>query len=332
MWWDGNKTLTYNCLYNLIVGNRGCGKTYWGKKQAVKNYKKNGWHFVYLRRYQEELDDVKDSIFNDIILNNEFPDDVIEYKDDCYYINGEIFGYAMALTKAKNYKSLSYPLVWLILFDEFLIEDNGFSRYLKNEVKQFLGFYMTIDRYRGCKVFFFGNNVSMINPYTLFWDLHIPYNTNIVKNRTGKILLEMVNDEEFIRERINTDFGQLVEGTEFADYAIYNQSMNDKKDFIEKKTGNCSYYFTIKYMDNYYGIWISYKLGKIWVSEDYDPTCNKIYATTLENHTENTLLVKNLNKAFYFKSFIDSFKSGLVYFESQKIKNIIYEVIKMTIN
>lgn len=329
MWWDGNKTLTHNCLFNLVVGARGDGKTYWGKKRAVKNYKERGWHFVYLRRYQDELDDVKETLFNDIIVNNEFPDDVIEYKNDTYFINGEIFGYAMALTKAKNYKSLSYPLVYLIIFDEFLMEDNGYSRYLKNEVNQFLSLYMTIDRYRGCKVFFLGNNVTMINPYTIYWKLEIPYNTNIVKHKSGKILMEVIQDDEYVNERLQTDFGKIIEDTEFADYAIHNKSMLDRKDFIEKKSGNCSYYFTLKYMDNKYGIWHSYEQGKIWVSGDYDPSYKIIYSFTLDDHSENTYFIKNLNKAVLVKNFIDGFKSGIVYFESQKIKNVIYDVIKM---
>ena len=119
-WYDINKTLSYNCLFNFVIGNRGSGKTYGGKKRAIKQFLEKGHQFIYLRRFKEELDETADSYFNDIILNREFPNATIEYKNGCYFVNDRLAGYAMALTKAKDYKSISYPLVYLILFDEFL--------------------------------------------------------------------------------------------------------------------------------------------------------------------------------------------------------------------
>jgi hypothetical protein len=237
----------------------------------------------------------------------------------------------MALTKAKDYKSSAFPLVWLIIFEEFIIEENGFTHYLKNEVNIFLGFYMSIDRYRGCKVFFLGNNYTMFNPYTTYWNLNLPYNSNIVKAKKGKIILEMVNDAEFIAERMKTDFGQLVEGTPFAGYAIQNKSPIDNDTFVMKKTEKCSYYFTFKYDGELYGVWVDYSIGKFFVSKDIDPCFKMVYSITLDDHTPNTLLLKSSNKSVYFKTFIQSYKDGNVYFESMKIKSVVYNVIKLCI-
>lgn len=328
-WYDPNKTLTHNALFNLIIGNRSSGKSYGLKKRVIKNYKEKGWQFVYLRRYGDELDKSKDTYFNDIIENREFPDDTITFENDCFLINGQVFGYAMALTKAKDYKSSSFPLVWLIIFEEFIIEENGYTRYLKNEVEIFLGFYMSIDRYRGCKVFFLGNNYTMFNPYTLFWNLSIPYEGNTTKAQNGKILLEMVNNEEFIQERMLTDFGQLVAGTPFAEYAIQNKSRIDTKTFVMKKTEDSRYYFTFKYDGELFGVWIDYTIGKFFVSKNVDPYFKTVYCITLDDHSPNTLLLKSINKSFLFKTFIDSYKDGNVYFESMKIKAIVYNVIKL---
>lgn len=329
-WYDINKTLTYNCLFNFVIGNRGCGKTYSAKKRAIKNFLDKGHQFVYLRRYKEELDETAPNYFNDIILNNEFPNVTIEYVAGAYLVNGEVAGYAMALTKAKDYKSISFPLVYLIIFDEFLIEDNGYARYLKNEVKQFLSFYMSIDRYRGCIVFFLANSVSMVNPYTLYFDLHIPYGSNIA--RKGDLLLQLVQDEEFIQERKQTRFGKLIEGTDFAEYAIENKFTMDTKTFIMKKTENAQYYFTFVYHDNSYGVWVDYKEGKMFVSDNVDPSCVLVYSLTVDDHNPNTLLLQQLNKSPFFKKFMDNYKMGNVYFENQKIKNIVYEVIKLCVS
>lgn len=329
-YYDINKTLTYNCLFNFIIGNRGSGKTYGAKKRAVKQFLDKGYQFVYLRRFKEELDETAESYFNDIILNNEFPDAVIEYRNGQYFINDQLAGYAMALTKAKDYKSISYPLVYLIIFDEFLIEDNGYSRYLKNEVKQFLNFYMSIDRYRGCIVFFLANSVSMVNPYTLYFNLSLPYGSNIV--RKDDILLQLVQDEEFIQERKQTRFGRLVAGTDFEQYAIENRFVQDSKTFIKKKTDKAQYYFTFIYQGVNYGVWVDYSQGMLFVSTDVDPSCKLVYSITVDDHSPNTLLLRQINKAVFFKTFIDNYKLGNVYFENQKVKNVVYEVIKLCIN
>lgn len=328
-YYDINKTLTYNCLFNFIIGSRGSGKTYAAKKRAVKLFLDKGLQFVYLRRFQDELNETAESYFNDIILNNEFPNVEIKYHNGEYLINDQLAGYAMALTKAKDYKSISYPLVYFIIFDEFLIEDNGYSRYLKHEVKQFLNFYMSIDRYRGVTVFFLANSVSMINPYTLYFDLTLPYGSNIY--RRGDLLLELVQDKEFIEERKQTRFGKLIEGTDFAEYAIENKFVNDSKTFIKKKTGNAQYYFSFAYEGNEYGVWIDYKGGKMYVSENIDKSCKISYSLTVEDHEPNTLLLSQLGKSPYFKTFIDNFKMGNVYFESQKIKNMCMSAMRLCI-
>lgn len=329
-WYDIGQTLTYNCLFNFVIGSRGSGKTYAAKKRAIKLFLEKGHQFVYLRRYQEELQETAESYFNDITLNGEFPDAVIEYKNGQYFVNDQVAGYAMALTKAKDYKSISYPLVYFIIFDEFLIEENGYARYLKNEVKQFLNFYMSIDRYRGCTVFFLANSVTMVNPYTLFWNLHLPYGSNIV--RKGDVLLQLVQDEEFIRERKETRFGKLIEGTDFAEYAIENKFIDDNKSFIMKKTEKAYYFFTMKYMGELFGVWIDYGEGKMFVSENVDPYCKIVYSLTVDDHAPNTLLLRQINKSPLFKTFMDNYKLGNVYFESQKIKAFCYDVIRMCMN
>ena len=67
IFYDIFKTLTYNCLFNFIVGSRGTGKTYGAKKLAIKRFLEKGHQFVYLRRFKEELDETAESYFNDII-------------------------------------------------------------------------------------------------------------------------------------------------------------------------------------------------------------------------------------------------------------------------
>lgn len=48
MYYDINKTLSYNTLFNFVVGPRGAGKTYDGKKRAISNFlKRESNLFIY---------------------------------------------------------------------------------------------------------------------------------------------------------------------------------------------------------------------------------------------------------------------------------------------
>ena len=55
MYWNIKNSLSHNCLFNFIVGDRGVGKTYGCKKWAIEDFLKTGAQFIYLRRYQTEF-------------------------------------------------------------------------------------------------------------------------------------------------------------------------------------------------------------------------------------------------------------------------------------
>lgn len=326
MWYDGNKTLTHNCLFNFIIGNRGGGKTYWSKSWAVRDFLKTGSQFIYVRRYKAELKKNK-QFFNDLIVNNEFDGVKFDVKGMNYFINDKQAGTALSLSTSKIEKSTAFPKVNKIIFDEFII-DKGVYHYLSDEVINFLELYETVARMRDVKVFFLSNAITTVNPYFLYFDIKLPYGKNIYKK--NDILLELVQDSEFIESKKQTRFGKIIEGTQYADYSINNKFLRDDKTFIEKKSGECQFSFGFKYHGELYGVWLSYNLGKMWVSLDIEPTTRNIYSLTLDDHTNNTLLLSQLNKSFYFRNFIENYKIGNVRFESTKIKNVCYEVIKLS--
>ena len=71
------------------------------------------------------------------------------------------------------------------------------------------------------------------------------------------------------------------------------------------------------------------KDGKLWVSEDVDPTWIVVFTLTLKDHQPNTMFLKTGSKNNQFKVFVENFKLGNVRFENMNVKNITYEVIKM---
>ena len=65
MYWDISRPLSYNCLFNFILGARGVGKSYGAKRWAIRDFLKTGKQFVYVRRYKEELKKI-DKFFDDV--------------------------------------------------------------------------------------------------------------------------------------------------------------------------------------------------------------------------------------------------------------------------
>lgn len=330
IWYDVNKTLTHNALINIVIGPRGSGKTYALKKKAVNDFVKKGKQFAYVRRFDTELEKVKNNLFDDIIVNGDNHGLDIQQKGDTFLFNDEVAGYAIALSRAQYFKSASFPLVDLIFFDEFII-DKANSRYLKNEVQQLLDLYETIARTReGVKLFLLANSLSFVNPYTIYWSLKLPKNKNICKAVDGLVLCEIVDVPGFTEMKKQTTFGKLIQGSQYEDYIVNNQFILDSDTFIEKKTAGAKYLFTFTSYGVKYGFWRDVNLGLYYVSNDIDPYCNIVYSTTMQDHQPNMMLLKRSNKGL-FQYLLDSYRDGNLRFESQQIKKAVEDIIKMTL-
>lgn len=349
-YWNLRATLTYNYLINIIVGNRGGGKTYGYKEWAIDDFIKNKRQFGYIRRYREDLQKSIPTFFNDI--KHKYPDYEFRVDGTKFYIRlkptdekqrwteKDIAGYGFVLSTANNLKSIAFPNISKLCFDEFIL-DKGNQRYLTDEVGALLNLYETIARpgtdHIRVRLFLLANAITITNPYFHYWNLKMP----VRQDKNGKwirlykdlgILVEDVRNEDFIDNKKNTEFGKLVEGTRYGDFSIANKFYLDDDSFIEKKSPNARYYFTFTYMNEEFGVWVDFNEGKMWVSKDVDPSFLLNFSLTLKDHRPNTLLINTKGKKGHFKTFTDAFKSGCVYFENQNIKNLTYEVIKMLMN
>lgn len=329
MYYDLSKILSYNAFLNFLIGERGVGKTYSTSKFVTKKFINNGDEFAYIRRYKTELKKSIPKFFEPLITNEEFKDHKLSTSGDKFYIDGKVAGYSMTLSTAQDLKSTNFSKVKYIIFDEFIIEE-GQKHYLKNEVENFLGLVETIARMRNVKIFMLGNAVTVANPYFLFFDINMPYNTDIKTYKDGLILVQYMKNEEYRKAKRESPLGKLVEGTEYSKYAIDNSFRLDNKDFIERKSGNSRFTFAIKYKENVYGVWFNYNEGKIFISNDYNEN-GQIFACTLQDHSPNTMLINSARKYNSWKTFIQNYQLGNVYYENQKIKQNIKEVVRMFI-
>lgn len=318
MYYDINKTLSYNRLFNFVVGMRGVGKTYSAKMRVIKNYLERKKQFVYLRRYEKELMKSEvEKFFDDV--RKEFQDHEFEVKHGTFYIDEEPAGFYMPLSRAAHYKSVPFPDVSMIIFDEFIIA-TGLIRYLPNEVVSFLEMYSTIARDRDVTCFFLSNAITFTNPYFLYFDLK-PMRGKPVITR-GELLLEVVESAQFTDHMENTRFGALVKDTDYGKYAMANDALLDKDVFLTKLPGGAMCVLCVKVEGRTLGVYRVSGTEIYYISEKYDKTCGRIIALDIDSHDVDTSMSKEKGALVWFEALKQAYYRAEVRFTSMNAKNI----------
>ena len=324
-WYSPNRLLSHNAFINFVMSPRGNGKSYSAKKLIIKNYLKNGSQAVYTRRTKVEIDEVKDTYWNDI--REEYPD--LDFKIEGYigYINGDEVVHFIPLSTSTNKKSASYPKVNWIIFDEYIITKTTYNRYLKNEMTLLLDLIETVGRDRNIRVLIMANSVSFVNPLFSFFDIVPKENQRFSKYKDGLICVEQFTSHVFMEEKKKTPFGRLIEGTNYSKYAIENEVLEDTNDFIKEREG-AKYKFLacFKYEDFKIGVWENLENNELFCDERIDEDNINKFAMILEELEEGYLYYKgyrnvNLRIIKIKKSAIQ----GNIYFCSQEIKKIMQD-------
>lgn len=176
-----DRILKKNATYNVIFGERSNGKTYATLKLGIENKIKHNKQIAIVRRWKEDITGRRASdMWTGLVANGEVSKisegkyEGIHYYAGKFYLcnydeNGkpmyhenDILGYAFALSDTEHNKSISYPHITTIVFDEFLTA----RTYLVNEFVLFMNTVSTIVRRRtDVKIFMLGNTVNRYNPY-----------------------------------------------------------------------------------------------------------------------------------------------------------------------
>lgn len=172
--------LSKNALYNIIVGERSNGKTYAVENYAVERFARTGKQLGIIRRWREDFRGKRgENMFSALSKNKEISKVTRGEWTDIFYrasrwyfcrydddgnriINEKPFAIGFALSEMEHDKSISFPEIDTILFDEFLSR-NG---YLPDEFMLFMNVLSTIIRDRtDVKIFMLGNTVNKHCPY-----------------------------------------------------------------------------------------------------------------------------------------------------------------------
>ena len=173
--------LKTDSTYNIIIGERSNGKTYACLKYGVERYFKTGEQFAIIRRWQTDIRGNRASeIFSSLIKNGEIKKlskgkyEGIHYwagkfypcnyneMGKAVYNDNEVIAYPFSLSDTEHNKSISYPNITTIIFDEFITR----QVYLPDEFILFMNTISTIVRDRtNVKIFMLGNTVNKYCPY-----------------------------------------------------------------------------------------------------------------------------------------------------------------------
>lgn len=190
----------HNVDIALIYSGRKRGKSFDISAKAIRDaYLSNGERtFGYIRRYDKELANYKvEQYFADKI---QFIKDLTDNKCDCVICDrGSIYlgimmedekgklkrekviqiGNTFALNMSTQYKSLQYPNIYTLIFEEVFTIDG----YLTEEPAKLLSIISTVQRDKqGFTTFMISNTVSKINPYTQGFSLK-----GVLKQKSGTV-------------------------------------------------------------------------------------------------------------------------------------------------
>lgn len=177
--WDIKPIKRIPAQYRIIYGERSNGKTYGVLLDSIRDYINTGAQFAYVRRWPDDIKTRKmQQLFDAIIRNSEIVKlsngewNGIRYKYGKFYLiatNGEDtvedetpFAFTFAISAMEHDKSIAYPGIKRIVFDEFISRVS----YIPDEFSMFMNILSTLIRERDdVDIWMLGNTVSKDCPY-----------------------------------------------------------------------------------------------------------------------------------------------------------------------
>ena len=183
----------YDPQYILLISARNDGKSYAVKKRALERAFKYGEEFTYLRRYEIDIkrgdprlywadfepvqkesglnvfQQVTGKAWDTITTQGRSSFHWGTITDKGKVEPGPLIGHIHALSVAPSYKSLQFPRVKTIIYEEMVTD----KAYLYDEPRKLMNYVSTIMRTQteGVRVFMVGNTITRLNPFFRTWEL-----------------------------------------------------------------------------------------------------------------------------------------------------------------
>lgn len=327
--------------------NNSAGKTTWFTRWLIKKFKNTGELFMVLYRYDYELDDVEEQLFEPV-HQLFFPKDTMTTQKDVLdkgdkkkgkkatgyvrlFLNNQLCGFAVSLNAADMVKKKAYIFntVSRMFMDEFQSETN---KYLSDEFRKFWAIHKAVSRGGGLQsryvpVYMCSNPITLLNPYFAHFNVasRLKTDTRFLKGRGW--VLEQGHNESAAKALSESRFNiACSEGDEqYLAYSTQGVYLNDNLSFIEKLSGKSRYLLTITANGKQYGVRIYESLGYVYCDNTADPSYPITVALTTADHTASSLLIAKSNNII--KIMRQYFDSGLFRFKNLECKEIIFKLL-----
>lgn len=180
-YYELDNILTKNAHINFIIGERSNGKTTAVLRHIIKDYYETGRRGMIVRQMEEDIKGYRATALFAAINNGGMVEELTEgeyHAVKCYrrayYLgreneDGEVkyesepFAQLVSLSQADHDKSISFPNVGTIMFDEFMRQG---GQMLKDELEKFDSIISTIVREKDmATIFLVANTISWNSPY-----------------------------------------------------------------------------------------------------------------------------------------------------------------------
>ena len=165
---------------------RNRGKSFEISAQCLADAWYDDKQLAYVRRYEDTQDMINDYFGDKTEFIHDMTDGLCDrisiYKGTLYFshvgeedgklktIRDKELGKFFALSRQDRYKSLQYPQIWNMIFEEVITDGN----FLSGEPEKLMNLYSTISRSRrGFRFFMISNLVTPVNPYSNSWGLYM---------------------------------------------------------------------------------------------------------------------------------------------------------------
>lgn len=327
--WNINEILPYQRNFNFINSVRDYGKTYSCFGYFFEQFFKKGREFVYFVRKAKDLKEANVMDATAKVRDRIYPDEKFVYlKNTMYHVKEEADGkiltpvaYTLCLKDFENIKRKSFPRVYYGLFDEY-VKEEGITEYVTGwqEPKIILNIYDSIDRKEDrLKLFFLANHITPYNPYHLYpvFKLPIIQPGEIYKNKN--VLFQNAKPgEKFLELMKENRFSEMVEGSEYGNYAHGGEYLLLDNKFIKKRTPGTYLLCNINYSGFYFGVWWNRKETEMFISDKYNLQ-ERTYVIETEDHGLNTILIKGKGNTV-IKFIAEYFRNARLYYETEEIK------------
>lgn len=322
-YYDWQKTFSYDALFNMIITARGRGKTYGLRKQAIKDFLKDGSTFAEICRFKEEIKNIKNGYFDKLIVNNEFPDYEFKVEGNKCYIadkppstndkekdkkwkyNWKFIGGFYALSEYQNIKKRTHVNLKRIIFDEAIIEKlDRYHTYFQNEYDILLNIVDSISREDASnsnikvRIYLLANACDLINPYfQKFKITDLPaFGFSWFNNK--KILLHYENPLDYAKLKKENTLVGILSSDEVSETANKNLFIQTGKEFITEKPKNAKFLFGVRLKNDEFGIWADYKNALVIISNKVAKGENmQIYTLFKDDNTLNTISASRASEA-----------------------------------